>query len=160
VLTTGAAALFAAGRAFGAIGVVGVVSIFASPLIALGLRYALPKVGLALSKANDFQIAAFLAVFVAAVASRLIEWSLWHSASFTFAVAMLVYFIWISMGAEVSVRLDTPSVGLPLIMAFLTMLWWAHFGPYGDARLVTMVMAVLAFAPFVSLTFFNAVGLS
>ena len=159
-MITGAAALFAAGRAFGAIGVVGVLSIFASPLLVLGLRFILPKIGLALTKANDFQIAVFLAVFVAAVASRLIEWSLWQSASFTFAVAMLVYFICVSLGAEVSVRLDTPSVGLPLIIAFLTILWWAHFGPYGDPRLVTMVMAILAFAPFVSLTFFNLIGLS
>jgi len=113
-----------------------------------------------LNKTNNLQIAIFVSVFVAAVASRLIEWSLWHSAAFTFAVAMLAYFAGVWLGAEVSVRLDTPIVAIPIIIAFLALLWWAHFGPYGEPRLVTLVMAILAFGPFVSMTFFNVVRLS
>lgn len=108
VLIAGSSALFAGGRAFGVSFFLGLFAVIATLAIAFGARMFIPR-------ASQIQIALLSSVLISAVISRFIDWPIWHAVAFTFALAMLVYYVAVWLGVEASVPLDAPVIGIPLI---------------------------------------------
>jgi hypothetical protein len=152
LFTTTSAVAFASGRAFGVEFFLAIVCLAASGI-------GLACVCFVIAKSRQLPAAMILGVFSGAVVSELIGWSLPHAIVFVFGVAFMIYFLAIWFGADVAIQLDSPVLGIPLVLLFFFLVWAAHLSPGAQARPITMTMSALLAAPFVASTVFKTIGL-